>query len=107
MLLLEITAFLRETYKCLPKTQKSFFPVLSGGSHHPRGHESRASHAWPLLEGGRSGSVAPLLAPGDPSARRWSMAANSVASSTGTSKIEQVLHPTTKRVHRISNTVIF
>ena len=34
VLLLEITSFLRETYKSLPKTQRSFFPgAVTSGSH--------------------------------------------------------------------------
>ena len=34
VLLLEITSFLRETYKSLPKTQRSFFPGAgTSGSH--------------------------------------------------------------------------
>ena len=84
VLLLEITSFLRETYKSLPKTQRSIFPVPPSGGHRGGHGDSRSSHVW-HMDGGRSASqavVVPLLGPMDSSSRRWSMAAQSVANAS-------------------------
>ena len=88
VLLLEITAFMRETYKNLPKLHKHHLftgasaatsAQVTGGAH-PRHGESRASHAWgAAVASATSGTSAPLMAPpASSSNRRWSIALQSV-----------------------------
>lgn len=74
VLLLEITTFMRETYKSLPKMhQRSLFPNTTGGGGAATSN-TRASHCWPSVAGvtsvyseqqpvARSASQVPHLAP--------------------------------------------
>ncbi len=95
VLLLEITSFMRETYKNLPKLHKhhlftgasaptSGVGVTGGAGGHSRLVESRASHAWSSAVSSVAAAAASVNAPLLPppaaagSNRRWSIALQSV-----------------------------
>ena len=102
VLLLEITTFMRESYKSFPKMHRTLFPTTTTTaattSLRPDGSVGRASHCWSELPPpppvARSGSSAgggmpsaTLTAGSDSASRRWSIAksvgASSLSSSTG------------------------
>ena len=98
VLLLEITTFMRETYKNLPKMHRpAFFPSNTTRMTEPRastygaasagisGGSANAAGAWNSFDQPRSNSqaVVPHLVPAtSSSSRRWSMATQSVGNAS-------------------------
>ena len=102
VLLLEITTFMRETYKNLPKMHRPAF-FGPGSTHTSRLAEKppSASNAWNSFDQPRSNSqaVVPHLVPATgSSSRRWSMATQSVGNASISSSCGGHQQPREKEV---------